>query len=73
MSMMIKPLAEINQQALRVLYKELGVADAVRFLRQFTTGFGNYTQERDILFADKSLQEIIAEMQEQKEYPTNTP
>lgn len=64
--MILKPLAEINQQALRLLYKELGVVNAVRFLRQFTSGFGNYTHERDILFAEKSLQEVVREIEETK-------
>ena len=31
-----KPLVEVNLQAIRLLYKELGVVDAVRFLRQFS-------------------------------------
>ncbi len=38
-----RPLAEITQEALRVLYRELGVVDTVRFLNQFTMGFGNYS------------------------------
>ena len=38
-----RPLVEINLQAIRLLYKELGVIDAVRFLRQFSQGYGNYT------------------------------
>lgn len=66
MTVIVKPLAEINQQALQLLYKELGVVNAVRFLRQFTSGFGNYTQERDILFAEKSLQEVVREIEETK-------
>lgn len=66
MTVILKPLAEINQRALQVLYKELGVVNAVRFLRQFTPGFGNYTQERDVLFAEKSLQEVIREIEETK-------
>ncbi len=61
-----KSLIEINQQAIQVLYRELGVVDAVRFLRQFTTGYGDYTKERDALFADKNLEEILAEMAQQK-------
>ncbi|GIV17633.1 MAG: hypothetical protein KatS3mg022_3068 [Armatimonadota bacterium] len=73
MTMAVKPLAEVNQQALQILYKELGVVNAVRFLMQFTTGFGNYVRERDTLFADKSLQEIIAEIQGPKERHTDTP
>ena len=58
----MRPLIEVNQQAIRLLYKELGVVDAVRFLRQFSQGYGNYTQERENLFADKSLEDIIDEI-----------
>ncbi len=61
-----RPLVEINQQAISLLYKELGVTDAVRFLKQFTQGYGNYTQERDALFANKSLEEIINEIEKRK-------
>ena len=60
-----KPLMEINQYALRLLYKEMGVVDAIRFLRQYTSGFGDYVQERDALFGEKTLDEIIAEMERQ--------
>ncbi|WP_322507567.1 hypothetical protein [Anaerolinea sp.] len=66
MSTIMKPLAEINQQAIQLLYQELGVVNAVRFLRQFTTGFGDYTRERESLFAGKSLQEIVHEIEQQK-------
>ncbi|PWH15032.1 MAG: hypothetical protein DDG59_11870 [Anaerolineae bacterium] len=58
----IRSLAEINQQAIRLLYEELGVIDAVRFLKQFTPGYGDYTQERESLFADKSLDDIVSEI-----------
>ena len=61
-----RPLIEINQQAIRLLYKELGVVDAVRFLRQFTQGYGNYTQEREALFADKSLDDIMREIEKRR-------
>jgi hypothetical protein len=59
-------LIEINQQAIRLLYKELGVVGAVRFLRKFTQGYGNYTQERDAMFADKSLEDIVNEIEKRK-------
>ena len=61
-----KPLIEINQQAISLLYKELGVIDAVRFLKQFTQGYGNYTEERGTLFADKSLEEIVSEIEKKR-------
>jgi hypothetical protein len=35
----IRPLVEINQQAIQLLYKQLGVVDTVRFLKQFTLNF----------------------------------
>ncbi|HAE85042.1 MAG TPA: hypothetical protein DCG78_00830 [Anaerolineaceae bacterium] len=62
----MKPLIEVNQQAIHLLYKELGVVDAVRFLRQFTQGFGNYTQERETMFADKSFEDIVNEIEQRK-------
>ncbi len=61
-----RPLIEINQQAISLLYKELGVVDAVRFLKQFTQGYGNYTQEREILFADKTLEDIVSEIEKRR-------
>jgi hypothetical protein len=61
-----RPLIEINQQAISLLYKELGVIDAVRFLNQFTQGYGNYTQEREEMFANKSLDEIVEEIEKRR-------
>lgn len=62
----VTPLAEINRQAIRLLYRELGVVNAVRFLRQFTAGFGDYTQERELLFGQKTLEEIVGEIESQR-------
>jgi hypothetical protein len=61
-----RPLVEVNQQAISLLYKELGVVDAVRFLKQFTQGYGNYTQERETLFANRSLEEIVSEIEKRR-------
>lgn len=62
-----KPLAELTQEAIRVLYRELGVVNTVRFLRQFTVGFGNYVEEREALFAKKSLNEVLREIKGSRE------
>ena len=62
----MRPLIEVNHQAIRLLYKELGVVDAIRFLRQFTQGYGNYTQEREYMFADKTLENIFDEIENQR-------
>lgn len=66
MSVQTEPLVEINRKAFWVLYRELGVVNAVRFLRQFTTGFGEYSEEREVLFAGKSLEEIVAEIKQEE-------
>ncbi len=62
----VKPLAEITQDAVRILYRELGVVDTVRFLMQFTKGYGNYTEERDELFAGQTLETLMAALKERR-------
>jgi hypothetical protein len=57
-----KNLSEITQQAIDVLFKEVGVANTIRFLNQFSTGYGNYTEERENLFEDLTLNEILAQL-----------
>ena len=60
MSIQPKPLSEITQQAIDLLFKEIGIVSTVRFLNQFTTGYGNYTEEREALFKDLTLEQIVA-------------
>jgi hypothetical protein len=62
----VKPLAEINQQAIHLLYQELGVINTVRFLKQFTIGFGDYTKEREVLFGNKTLDQIVKEIEQMR-------
>jgi hypothetical protein len=61
-----KPLAEITRDALRILMRDIGIANTVRFLNQFTSGYGNYTEERDQLFSDMTLDDIIAEIKHKR-------
>jgi hypothetical protein len=63
MSSQTQSLNEITQQAIQVLSKEIGIASTVRFLNQFATGYGNYTEERESLFKDLTLDEILKRMQ----------
>jgi len=57
-----KPLAEVTHKAIEILMRELGPADTLRFINQFTTGHGNYTAERDAMFGHLTLEEIIADI-----------
>ena len=59
MSIQPKPLSEVTQQAIDLLFKEIGIVNTVRFLNQFTTGYGNYPEEREALFKDLTLDEIV--------------
>ncbi len=65
----LRPLVEINQQAITLLYRELGTVDTIRFIRQFTTGFGDYTKEREELFGDMTLEDILNEIENQRNKP----
>jgi len=62
MNIETKPLAEITEEAINILFQKLGAVNTVRFLNQFTTGYGNYTNERDALFGRMTLDEIIADI-----------
>ncbi len=62
----MKPLTEITQEATHVLCKEIGVVNTLRFINQFTIGYGNYTEERKQLFKDMSLNDIISEIKQMR-------
>jgi len=61
-----KPLAEVTQTAIQVLCREMGIVDTVRFVNQFMPGYGNYTEEREQLFADLTLDEIVLAIRSKK-------
>jgi hypothetical protein len=60
--MQAKSLNQITQEAIAILSKEIGISDTVRFLNQFLTGYGNYTEERDAMFKDLTLDEILKQI-----------
>jgi hypothetical protein len=61
-----KPLAEVTQTAIRVLCREIGLVDTMRFVGQFTIGYGDYTAERDELFGDMTLNDMIAAIKQRQ-------
>lgn len=72
MNLTQKPLAELTEEAMQILYRELGTADTVRFLRQFSTGFGNYTEERSARSDEETLDDVLAAIKarrDEREYP----
>jgi hypothetical protein len=59
------PPIELNQKGFKALVDTLGYVDAVRFLKQFDNGNGDYTQERSQWLDNVSLDEIWTELQPQ--------
>jgi len=43
--------------------------DTLRFLSQFNTGQGNYTKDRESLFANLTLEEIITDIKKTRNTP----
>lgn len=68
-----KPLAEVTQNAIRVLCREIGLADTMRFVSQFTVGYGDYTAERDELFKDMTLDDMIAGIKQRRSQTATQP
>jgi hypothetical protein len=60
MTVQPRPLADVTRRSIEVLTRELGAADTLRFVNQFTTGLGDYTAERAHLFGEETLEQIIA-------------
>ncbi len=61
-----KPLSEISQDAIDILLREIGAVNTIRFLNQFTGGFGNYTEERERLFEEFTLDEIVMAIEQDR-------
>ena len=61
-----RPISEISRRAARILFKEMGVVDTIRFLNQFSVGQGDYTKERERWLADLSLDDAISEIKAEK-------
>ena len=57
-----KPLAETTRRAITILTKELGIVETIRFLNQFSPGYGDYTHERDAIFQGATIDDILSEI-----------
>ena len=62
----MRPLSEITEQAIALLAREIGIADTIRFISQFSSGYGNYTEEREALFGTLTLADIFEELEQSR-------
>jgi len=53
---------ELTEKGLRALEESLGPVGMIRFIQQFDTGSGNYTEERSIWLDHYSIDSISEEI-----------
>ena len=64
-----KTLNEIRIKGFRVLVKNLGPADAIRFIQSYTHGSGDYTRERNQVLV-KDFDSVMAGIKERRKKKT---
>ena len=52
-------LDEIRRQGMKALVRELGPVGAIRFLQQYETGSGNYSEERHGWLGNPDLTTLV--------------
>jgi hypothetical protein len=68
MTVETRPLSEVISDAIRVLVSQLGPANTARVISYFSVAYGNYTEERQQLFANYTVDDIVREIKEHKEH-----
>lgn len=63
---MISDLPAIREKGFNALTKELGPSGMAIFIRQFENGSGNYTEEREELLKDVSIDDIVSSIKKRK-------
>jgi hypothetical protein len=59
-------LSELRNRGFEALVRELGVANAVRFLHLHGTGSGDYTQDREKWLAGLTIEQVEEEIRRMK-------
>ena len=57
---------ELREQGVKALIETLGCADAIRFLKQFDNGSGNYTRDRHQWLDSLTLEDILSDIQQRQ-------
>ena len=59
-------LPELRRRGFAALVRELGVANAIRFLHLHGTGAGDYTKDREKWLGELTIEQVEKEIQEMK-------
>ena len=61
---------ELQRKGWKALVDALGYVDAIRFIRQFDSGSGDYTKERHQWLDKLNMDEIIADIKQHQQNET---
>ncbi len=59
--------SRIRRAGLEALINALGPVGMVRFLQQFETGYGDYTEDRDKWLGETDVQQMVKEIRLRRE------
>lgn len=59
-------LNELREKGWKALVKALGITGAIRFLMIHGIGEGTYLEERQLMFKDMSITDILGEMRDSR-------
>jgi hypothetical protein len=68
----VMTLEQIRLTGLKALSRDLGPVGLVRFLQQFEMGHGDYTAERHRWLGERTVRELVQELEHQREDASNS-
>ncbi|MCX6152352.1 MAG: hypothetical protein NTX22_17635 [Ignavibacteriales bacterium] len=66
MNQELKSINEINEKAIRLLSKNIGLTNTLRFINQFSVGYGNYTEDRKELYKNLPIDKIVSGIKQRR-------
>ena len=62
-----RTLAQLTDEAIRILCRELGPSDTIRFINQYRMGSGDYSHDRDEWQKNLTVKDIVTGIKQMKE------
>lgn len=66
MNTTVEETSEVTAEAIRVLFREMGVAKTLRFLSEVSGGRGDYTQQRQAANDNRTVAAIVTEIKQRR-------
>lgn len=66
MAITVKEFEKIRKEGFKALQEKLGTEGAIKFIQMYSNGTGNYTEEKDDLLKDVTIEDFEKFLQENK-------